>query len=113
MNTFFIMNRKRIIILVVIGKEDFKIYITNANNYAPETFKNIIIYFNSTNKISFQVKKYNFSIFSNDNILKFKPDDEYFQLCQGNNKLKELYFYTSLVDSGYSRELFTSVFEEF
>ena len=45
--------------------------------------------------------------------MKFEPNDEYFQLCQGENTLNELYFYTSINVVGYSEELFTSVFGDF
>ena len=37
---------------------------------------------------------------------------EYFQLCQGDNSLSELYFYISSYE-GIGKELFTSVFGKF
>ena len=86
-------------------------YITKTNNLAPQIFKSIIIYINSTNNILFEVKKYNYSIFKAD--IDSKPDFEYFQLCQGNNSLNELYFWitANIVDDG--EDLFTSVFGHF
>ena len=35
-------------------------YITKYDNNAPNTFKSALIYFNSTNKVLFEVKKFNY-----------------------------------------------------
>ena len=83
-------------------------YITKINNYIPQDLKSIIIYINSTNDVLFEVKKFNYSIFTTD--VYTSPDYEYFQLCQGENSLSELYFYTFLNSLEYTKELFTSVF---
>ena len=84
------------------------LYITKQNNLESYIFKGAFIYFNSTNNINFRVQKFNFPIFS-AHINARKPQIEYFDLCQGNNSPKELYFY---YDSSWY-EIFSSVFGDF
>ena len=86
-------------------------YITKTKNYFPEIFKNIIIKFNSTNEILFEIKKYNYSIFYKDDEIKY--NEEFFQLCQGENSLNELYFYVDIDQSEDKEELFLPVFGTF
>ena len=66
-------------------------FITTFNNYEVNAVKRAIIYFNSSNDILFEIKKYNYSFFHRDN--KKDLHYEYYQLCQGNNSLNEIYFY--------------------
>ena len=73
------------------------IFITSLNNYMANSFKNAIIYFNSSNNILFEIKKYNYSFLDKDPN-QYIPDYEYFQLCQGNDTLDELYFYRKNYD---------------
>ena len=63
------------------------IYITKTDNYKPENFKSIIIYFNSNNNILFQIKKFNYSIFITY-YGKFKPDDEFFSIMSREKYIK-------------------------
>ena len=86
-------------------------YITKKNNYSPDVFNNIIIKFNSKNKITFEIKKFNYSIFINDPLL--SQNEEFFQLCQGENTLNELYFYVQIKDLKLIEELFLPVFGSF
>ena len=92
----------------IINKGLQNYYITKTNNNSPEAFRSIIIYINSNNNILFEVKKFNYSIFQTNTGYDF----EYFQLCQGDNSLSELYFYISSYE-GIGKELFTSVFGKF
>ena len=86
-------------------------YITKFDNNNPNIFKSALIYFNSTSNILFEVKKFNYSIFSkNEESDTPMFDYEFFQLCQGQNALNELYFYVFI--SEY-KELFSSVFGTF
>ena len=71
-----------------INKGIQNLYITKTNNNEPKSFKSIIIYINSTSNVLFEVKKLNYPIYTSHNI-------EYFQLCQGQDTLNELYFYLS------------------
>ena len=87
-------------------------YITKTNNYDTQSFKSAIIYFNSSIEILFEIKKYNFSIFLT-NLFVLVPDDEFFQLCQGENTLNELYFFTQVNSRDIGNELFTPVFGSF
>ena len=80
----------------MISKFD-NIFITTLNNYAPNIFKSAIIYFNTSNDILFEIKKYNYS-FLNKDFYHYTPNYEYFQLCQGNDTLDELYFYLTNYD---------------
>ena len=66
-------------------------FITTFNNYEVNAVKRAIIYFNSSYDILFEIKKYNYSFFHRDN--KKDLHYEYYQLCQGNNSLNEIYFY--------------------
>ena len=91
------------------------LYITKQNNLEPHIFKKAFIYFNTTDNVLFIVKKFNFSIFLGYKNDKYKtPGSEYFQLCQGNNSPKELYFYTSKnYNLGEVKDFFSSVFGNF
>ena len=87
------------------GKYEFKnLYITTTTNNHPDTFNKLIIIFNSKNKILFEIKKFNYQIFWN----KYSTiKDEFFNLCQDEKSLNELYFYVNEL------ELFLSVFGSF
>ena len=93
---------------------DFKnIYISKTNNYSPQGFKKIIIEFNSKNKILFEIKKFNYPIFSKK--LYYFPTHEFFQLCQEENASNELYFYIEKDNSLILRQkqIFLPVFGSF
>lgn len=111
--SFYLYEEKKSYITSISSKEYQNYYITKTNNYDTQSFKSAIIYFNSTNRILFEIKKYNFPIFSGrfDDVL--TPDVEFFQLCQGENALNELYFYTQINVVDYGEELFTPVFGSF
>ena len=64
-----------------------KIFITKQNYIKPHEFKKALIYFNSTNYASFQVKKLNFP---NLEAYDYNSDIDYYQLCKGENTQKEL-----------------------
>ena len=69
-------------------------YITKNDNNAINIFKSALIYFNSTNKVLFEVKKFNYPTFiSYTSNLNPDFNSEFFQLCQGHNTLNELHFY--------------------
>ena len=90
----------------IIIKGIQNLYITKTYNNKPESFKSIIIYINSTSNVLFEVKKLHYPIFwiyTSHNI-------EYFQLCQGQDTLNELYFYLS---TRLGNNLFTEVFGTF
>ena len=83
------------------------IFITKLNNYSPNSYKSAIIFFNSTNNILFEIKKFNYSFLEgNSEESSYGPDYEFFQLCQGNDTLNELYFYVYY-------DIFYSVFGTF
>ena len=83
------------------------IYITKLNNYSPNSHKSAIIFFNSTNNIFFEIKKFNYSFLAgNSKEISSGPDYEFFHLCQGNDTLNELYFYVNY-------DIFYSVFGNF
>lgn len=88
------------------------VYFTKYNNLEPHIFKKAIIFYNSTKSARLKIKKLDFSIFEPK--LDKHPENEFFQLCQGENTEKELYFYnykdSISINSDY---LFTSVFGDF
>ena len=97
----------------IAKKEYINVYFTKYNNLEPHIFKKAIIFYNSTNEALFEIKKFPFSIFS-PKLDKYEPENEFFQLCQGENTQNELYFYmfkdSSVKNINY---LFTSVFGDF
>ena len=108
---FIFYEQKREVDNFIFKKDYTNTFITKMNNYAPETFKNAIIYFNSTNEILFQIKKYNYPIFYNDFYFNnLVPNEEFFQLCQGENTLNELYFYITVNSFNENEDLFKPVF---
>ncbi len=90
-------------LITQISKKYFRAFITTLDNYALNIIKSAIIYFNSTNNILFEVKKYNYPFLEKND----GPNYEYFQLCQGNDTLDELYF------SNTYYEIFQPVFGTF
>ena len=109
---FFFYEEKKSYETKISSTKYQKYYITKTNNYETNSFNSAIIYFNSTNKILFEIKKYNFPIFLVD-LFVIMPDNEFFQLCQGENTLNELCFYTTADYFGQGKELFTPVFGSF
>ena len=88
------------------GRYDFKnLYITKTSNNHPDVFNKLIIIFNSKNKILFEIKKFNYQIFWKDKYSLIK--EEFFNLCQDEKSLNELYFYVNY------EELFLPVFGSF
>ena len=67
-------------------------FITTLDSYAVNTFKSAIIYFNSSNNILFEVKKYNYP-FLDKLRSRYFPNYDYYQLCQGKDTLDEIYFF--------------------
>lgn len=68
-------------------------------------FKRVYIYFNTSDSLFFKVQNFNFSIFYHYTII---HPYQYFQMCQGSNTPKELYFY---VNSGIEeKKIFTPIF---
>ena len=108
--SFFIFEQQKNYDISISSFKNTSIYITKQNNLSPENYKTAIIYFNSTNNILLQIQKYNFPIFQSFLRKTKRPDLEYFQLCQGENSIKELFFYTSINSVDYNEELFSSVF---
>ena len=97
-----------------------KLYITKQNNTDFDKNKKAIIYFNTTDYTLFKVKKLNYSIFFSyfEKDESDIPRSEYFQLCQGDNSPKELYFYISkkeYIDASlyHVTEIFSSVFGKY
>ena len=86
-------------------------YIIKYDNYAPNIFKSALIYFNSTNKVLFEVKKYNYSIFMSYERNYPNFNSEFFQFCQGHKTLNELHFY--FPNKMNFKELFNPVFGTF
>ena len=86
-------------------------YIAKTDNCRQLSFRNAIIFFNSTNEIKLEVKKYDYPIFFKNSY--YSHNVEFFQMCQGENTTNELYFY--LEDKGLSseRQLFLPVFGSF
>ena len=100
---FFIFEQQKNYDILISSFNYANIYITKQNNLSPENYKTAIIYFNTTNNILLQIKKYNFPIFQSFLRKAKRPDLEYFQLCQGENSiiLKELYYsYTNEFKAG-------------
>ena len=89
-----------------LSKDYYHVFITSINNYAVNTFKSAIIYFNSSNNILFEIKKYNYPFLGIDSPY-YCVDYEYFQLCQGNDTLDEMYFYL------LNHDIFQPVFGSF
>ena len=99
----------------LIGEKDSKIiitnlYITKYNNLEPHNYKRAFIYFNSKGNAWLKVKKLDYSIFEGYSVKDYYPETEYFQLCQGENSPKELYFYTKKNYDNGPIEFFSSVF---
>ena len=79
----------------------------NANIY-----RKGFILFNSTGDISLEVKKYDFPIIYSLLNRNNRSPKEYFQLCQGENTLKELYYYLDN-EWDYYDEFFIPIFGNF
>ena len=83
------------------------------NHYLNSTiYRKAFIFFNSTGDISFEIKKFNFPIIHQEKEGNYFPQKEYFQLCQGENTLTEIYFYLDGFNSVYN-EVFIPVFGKF
>ena len=96
--------------IVVISREEYNnITIITQNNAKPYIFKRAFVVFNKTGYVNFNVQKFNYSIFkqSHDNSNPYSY--EYFQICQGESTLKELYFYINKPNN----EIFTAVFGKY
>ena len=87
------------------------LYITKTKNSSPEIFNKTIIKINSNKAILFEIKKFNYPIFLR--YLYSAPNDEFFQLCQGENPSNELYFYVEENFIHIRNELFIPVFGTF
>jgi uncharacterized protein YrzB (UPF0473 family) len=86
------------------------IYITTTNNKSPEIFKRMFIKLNTNRKILLEIKKFNYPIFWRG---KYSPtNDEFFQLCQGENPSNELYFFIA-ENYNIKPELFLPIFGSF
>ena len=89
------------------------LFITNQNNIEFHYNKKALIYFNSKEKSLFRVKKYGHSFFYVKDGFNSPSYNEYFQLCQGEDSPKELYFYNSnyyRYPYGFKYCYFSSVF---
>ena len=87
------------------------IYITTTNNNSPEIFKRMFIKLNTNRKILLEIKKFNYPIFWRG---KYSPtNDEFFQLCQGENPSNELYFFIDSENSDINPELFLPILGSF
>ena len=87
------------------------IYITTTNNNSPEIFKRMFIKLNTNRKILLEIKKFNYPIFWKGE--KTPINDEFFQLCQGENPSNELYFFIESQNSDINPELFLPIFGSF
>ena len=112
-NESFIICEQEITSTIKSNCDMKNIYISKTNNYSPQVFKKIIIEFNSKNKILFEIKRFNYPIFSKK--LYYFPNDEFFQLCQGENTSNELYFYIEKDNSAIimEKQIFLPVFGSF
>ena len=87
MNLFLFMS-KQWILQIIFHILIIQIFLLLKQNYIkPHEFKKALIYFNSTNYASFQVKKLNFP---NLEAYDYNSDIDYYQLCKGENTQKEL-----------------------
>ena len=93
----------------IVKYECNNITITTQNSAKSYIFRRAFIVFNSTDDIDFKVKKFNFSILKQTYDENHPYSYEYFQMCQGESPLKEIYFYI-----GYAEyEIFTPVFGQY
>ena len=90
-NESFLLFEENIKDETTISNNYYHVFITTLNNYDVNTFKSAIINFNSSNYTLFEIKKYNYPFLYRDR--KININYEYFQLCQGDNTLDEIYFY--------------------
>ena len=88
------------------------LFITIHNNIEFHYPKNALIYFNSKEKSLFRVKKFEYSFFYVKDYYNTPSYSEYFQLCQGKDSPKELYFY-NFNDYKLKYSSFSSVFGNF
>ena len=92
------------------------LFITNQNNIEFHYNKKALVYFNSKEKSLFRVKRYDHSFFYVEDGFESPSYNEYFQLCQGEDSPKELYFYNSnyyRYPYGFKYCSFSSVFGNF
>ena len=120
LNSFGIQSNKKYILYeqlfykdinTLSGKYENVSIITN-NYLNTNIYRKAFILFNSTGDISFEVQKFNFPIIHPVLITGYKYQKEYFQLCQGENTLKELYYYLDN-DWPYYYEFFIPIFGNF
>ena len=107
---FWLIEHEKKTYITTSKYESKNIYITKIKRNSPETFKALIIKFDSNNKILFEIEKYKYPIFFSDY---FKINDEYFQLGQGENPTNEIYFYVEIGIIFRDAELFLPVFGSF
>ena len=86
-------------------------YIAKTDNCRQLSFRNAIIFFNSTGEIKFEIKKYDYPIFFKNSY--YSHNEEFFQMCQGENPTNELYFYLEDKSLFSERQLFLPVFGSF
>ena len=86
-------------------------YIVKPDNCMQLTFKNAVIFFNSTNEIKLEIKKFDYPIFFKNTY--YSHNEDFFQLCQEDNAANELYFYLEDKFLTSERELFLPVFGSF
>ena len=95
-----------------INERDYKNITLYKHKYLDEyLFKRVFIYFNSNSTKFLKFENFNFSILNINEYYYYSSSTilQYFQLCQGNESLKELYFYLSYKILG-KIILFTPVF---
>ena len=93
----------------IIKEECNNITITTQNSAKSYIFRRAFIVFNTTDDIDFKVKKFNFSILKQTYDKSHPYSYEYFQMCQEESTLKEIYFYIGNAEY----EIFTSVFGQY
>ena len=86
-------------------------YIVKPDNCMQLTFNNAVIFFNSTNEIKLEIKKFDYPIFFKNTY--YSHNEDFFQLCQGESSTSELYFYLEDKFLSNERELFLPVFGSF
>ena len=86
-------------------------YITTTKNNSPEIFKRMFIKLNTNKKILLEIKKFNYPIFWRGE--HSRTNDEFFQLCQGENPSNELYFFIESKNSDIYPDLFLPIFGSF
>ena len=93
----------------IVNEECNNIIITTQNSAKSYIFRRAFIVFNTTDNIDFKVTKFNFPILKQTYDERNPYSNEYFQMCQGESTLKEIYFYIGKAEY----EIFTPVFGKY